>query len=142
MPIIAHEPTPYTTIQLTLPSALWQQFVTACQQGEPTYPLAQIQALLTEYVALTQTVPADRRIHTMSPNPVMVKAQIYLPRDLWAQFQSICKRRRTSASAVLRDAIGALVVQLEANPLLLEDLAMFEAFLTSTTPEERRRHDH
>jgi hypothetical protein len=64
--------------------------------------------------------------------PEMVKAQIYVPAALWAKFQSLCKLRRTSASAVLRDAMRHMVARLDENtPLAPGELAAFEAFLAT-----------
>ena len=62
----------------------------------------------------------------------MIKAQIYVPTALWAKFQSLCKLRRTSASAVLRDAMTHVVVRLEEDrPLEPGELAAFDAFLAA-----------
>ena len=69
----------------------------------------------------------------MPPEKVpMIKAQIYVPTALWAKFQSLCKLRRTSASAVLRDAMTHVVARLEDDtPLSPGELEAFAAFLAA-----------
>lgn len=70
----------------------------------------------------------------------MVKAQMYVSKALWAEFQALCKLKHTSASAVLREAMRAVIARMEQDPdLTVEEQAGFEAYLDAKYPQ---RKDH